>query len=132
MSTTVVTTASGAIGGVVDGDAIAFRGIPYAQPPFGERLWRLPEAPERWDGVLDCSGYGPICPQPALATAMLTAEPETQGEDCLRLNVWTPTLDPAGLPVMVWIHGGAYLFGSGSAPGTEATRSPATASSSSR
>ena len=122
MSTRVVETRRGKIAGLVEGDLTVFRGIPYAKPPFGDRLWRLPEPPESWEDVLDCTSFGPICPQPIMQTGALGGEPEPQGEDCLRLNVWTPMSDEFSrtgpkLPVMVWIHGGAYLFGSGSGPG---------------
>ena len=122
VSTPIVETRAGKIAGVVEGDITVFRGIPFAKPPFGDRLWRLPEPAEPWNGCLDCSTFGPICPQPTIQMGALGGEPETQAEDCLRLNVWVPgnAETPASgenLPVMVWIHGGAYLYGSGSAPG---------------
>jgi len=120
MRSDVAVTTSGSVRGVVEDHSVVFRGIPYASPPFGERLWRLPEPPASWDGVRDCIEFGPVCPQPSTRVGMLGMEAEPQGEDCLRLNVWTPTDDSHDrLPVMVWIHGGAYLFGSGSAPGNQ-------------
>ena len=93
MSTRVVDTRRGKIAGLVEGDLAVFRGIPYAKPPFGDRLWRFPEPPKSWDGVLDCTSFGPICPQPILQAGPLGGEPEAQGEDCLRLNVWAPESD---------------------------------------
>lgn len=118
MRSEIVETTSGAVRGVVENDSVVFRGIPYAAPPFGDRLWKLPEPPTPWEGVRDCSEFGPICPQPSMGGGVISlSDAEEQGEDCLRLNVWTPLDGGDGLPVMVWIHGGAYMFGSGSGPG---------------
>ena len=90
VSTPIVETRAGKVAGVVEGDITVFGGIPYAKPPFGDRLWRLPEPAEPWDDVLDCSAFGPICPQPTLQMGAVGGEPETQAKDCLRLNVWVP------------------------------------------
>jgi para-nitrobenzyl esterase len=120
MRATVTATTSGPVEGVLEGDSTVFRGIPYAAAPFGERLWGMPERPAPWDAVRDCSTFGPVCPQPETQMALLGMESEVQGEDCLRLNVWTPAEDTdTKLPVMFWIHGGAFMFGSGSAPGNQ-------------
>ena len=120
MRSEVVSTTSGLVQGVEEDSWVVFRGIPYAAPPFGDRLWQLPALPEPWTDVRDCSTFGPICPQPTMGGGLLGTEAEEQGEDCLRLNVWAPLAD-SGIkhPVMVWIHGGAYLYGSGSAPGNQ-------------
>ena len=118
MRSEIITTSSGPVQGVAEESSVVFRGIPYAAPPFGERLWRLPESPQPWSEVRDCSSFGPICPQPSMGGSLIGTGGEEQGEDCLRLNVWTPIADDGEkYPVMVWIHGGAYLYGSGSAPG---------------
>jgi para-nitrobenzyl esterase len=120
VSATTVRTTAGSVEGTVEHGSSVFRGIPFAEPPFGDRLWQPPVPRAAWDGVLRCDSYGPVCPQPETDMALLGMDQEVQGEDCLRLNVWTPTTQPgANLPVMVWVHGGAYLFGSGSAPGNQ-------------
>jgi carboxylesterase type B len=95
-----------------------FRNIPYAAPPFGANRFRPPQPPASWDGVRDATRPGPGAPQPKDESplAALYGVPET-GEDCLTLEVWTPDPGAAGLPVMVHIHGGGYMSGSGSVPG---------------
>lgn len=116
----VVNTSAGPVRGTVEDGIAVFRGIPYAAPPFGDRLWRLPQEPDPWTDPLDCAEYGPVCPQPVMAgAAAIMGVPEHQDEDCLRLNVWAPAGPGGGHPVMVWIHGGAYMIGSGSAPGNQ-------------
>ncbi|CAN5483071.1 carboxylesterase/lipase family protein [soil metagenome] len=115
----VTTTAGAARGAPVDpargaGDVLTFRGIPYAAPPTGARRFRPPVAPEPWDGVLDATAYGPAAPQNASGLeAMLGSEGTAYDEDCLTVNVWTPGADDAARPVLVWIHGGGFITGSG-------------------
>jgi para-nitrobenzyl esterase len=115
----VVTTRNGALRGAATPDGIlAFKGIPYAAPPFGPNRFRPPRPVEPWDGVRDAQSYGPTAPKAPYAPPFdrLIPEVDIPGEDCLNLNVWTP--DPAArLPVMVWLHGGAFSNGSGSVPG---------------
>jgi para-nitrobenzyl esterase len=94
-----------------------FRGIPYAAPPVGALRFRPPEEPEPWGGVRDATHAGATAPQPGPRTFrgplanLIGGGP--QSEDCLTLNVWTPGTDGARRPVMVWIHGGAFVIGSG-------------------
>lgn len=109
--TAVVKLHSGPIRGVVEDGVRAYLGIPYAAPPVGELRWKPPQEVASWEDVRSCAAFGPSCPQPdeKLGT--------TYSEDCLSLNVWAPAAKPGDrLPVMVWIHGGAFNFGSGSLP----------------
>jgi para-nitrobenzyl esterase len=105
-----VSTVAGRVRGRLEDGIAVFRGIPYARPPLGERRFQAPEPPERWDGVRDAARYGPPCPQPVRPGA--PPPPDTTGE-WLTVNVWTPDLQARTLPVMLWIHGGAYMFGTG-------------------
>ena len=91
----VVTTSSGAVRGLAVSGGYAFRGLPYAAPPTGNLRWRPPQPPARWLGVRDATQFAPSCPQ---GTPTFTQGPTS--EDCLYLNVSTPTLrrdaGPAG------------------------------------
>ncbi|MBW8486281.1 carboxylesterase/lipase family protein [Actinomadura parmotrematis] len=111
----VVRTAYGEVGGRVEQGVSAYLGIPYAAPPFGPRRFQRPQPPEPWDGVRDATAHGPTAPKPPYphAFAVLLPDPDIEGEDCLNLNVWTPDPGASGLPVLVWIHGGAFRNGSG-------------------
>jgi para-nitrobenzyl esterase len=94
-----------------------FKGIPYAAPPVGELRWQDPQPPEAWTGVRQATEFGTACIQPESKSLEGAGEVGPQSEDCLYLNIWTPTTDPnAKLPVMVWIHGGALVIGAGSLP----------------
>lgn len=109
----IVTTAQGRVAGhaVRAGRVRAFLGIPYAAPPVGALRWRAPQPPAPWSGVREAAGFGPDCPQ---APNPLFRAP-CQDEDCLYLNVWAPAdVGAGGLPVMVWVHGGGFVGGSGS------------------
>ena len=98
--------------GVVAADHRLFAGIPYAAPPVGPLRWqptRNRAAP--WPGVRDATGFGPRCMQDLGGDLELGRQTD---EDCLSLNVWTPRADSQQpRPVMVWIHGGAFINGSG-------------------
>ncbi|MFD3838502.1 carboxylesterase/lipase family protein [Streptomyces sp. NPDC058642] len=114
-------TAAGAVRGRREGDLTVFRGIPYAQPPVGEARFAAPRRVERWDGVREAFAFGPPPPQEPFGPAAPGALPA--GDDWLTVNVWTPDADPAaGRPVMVWIYGGAYKFGSSDDPAYDGGR----------
>jgi carboxylesterase type B len=111
----VIETAHGAVRGSVADGVNAFKGIPYAPPPFGANRLRPPQPVEAWSGVRDALTYGPMPPQLPYPPPwdVLIPERATLGEDCLNLNIWTPDRGSAGLPVMVWIPGGMFEAGSG-------------------
>lgn len=116
-----ITTASGRVTGKDLGDVQEWLGIPYAAPPVGPLRWKTAQPPESWEGVRAMDHYGNACMQPKL-TAL--AEPTSMSEDCLTLNIWAPKAAHSAA-VMVWIHGGAFLQGSGSLAvyaGTELAR----------
>ena len=94
---------------------LAFKGIPFAAPPVGDLRWREPTPATGWTGVRDASKPGAACIQPE--SALMRIPGATMSEDCLYLNIWTPTLKPTlPAPVMVFIHGGSFITGSGSQP----------------
>jgi para-nitrobenzyl esterase len=107
---------SGELEGVCENGVNVFKGIPNAEPPVGELRWREPQPAASWDDVRQADTFGSVCIQPEAKIEGAGAE-GPQSEDCIYLNVWTPNTDPgAKLPVMVWIHGGALVIGSGSLP----------------
>lgn len=115
----IAATTSGKVRGKEGLGCLQFRGIPFAAPPVGERRWRPPVRPEQWDGVRDCFEFGPICPQNLGTLERLGGARRPQhpmDEDCLSLNIFTPALDDARRPTMLWIHGGAFATGSGRIP----------------
>jgi para-nitrobenzyl esterase len=114
----IVDTSCGKVEGAAMADGVLrFAGIPFAEPPVGPRRF-LPARPHPgWGGVRPAQAFGPIARQvPSPIDALLGAGPEPQDEDCLYLNVWTPACDDAKRPVLLWVHGGAFISGSGSLP----------------
>jgi len=120
----VVRTNAGPVEGRVTDGIAAFKGIPFAAPPFGANRFRPPQPPEPWTEVRTAHEYGAVPPQPPYLEPFrhLVGNPGISGKDCLNLNVWTPDAGARDLPVMVWIPGGAFLRGSGAAPVYDGSR----------
>ena len=118
---TTVTTADGAVQGYRGRGGrkgtIAWKGIPFAAPPVGQRRWRAPEPVVPWPGILDCEDYGNAPVQDKLFTARGAGRFQPRHEDCLTVNVFTPdSVSSTPRPVMVFNYGGAYILGSTSTP----------------
>ena len=108
------TVSDGALRGYVENGVRIFKGVPYALAPVGDLRWRPPQPARPWAGVREAQAFGPDCMQNRVGwDDTQTRLPVS--EDCLTLNVWTPE-GAAKAPVMVWIHGGGYVMGSGSQP----------------
>ena len=117
MSTAIsvtVTTTSGAVQGLRTGDVVAFLGIPYAAAPVGDRRFRAPEPAPGWTGVREAVEHGPTAPMTGYPRPFdaLLPNPAIPGDEYLNLSVWTPDPGARDLPVLVWIHGGAFVNGS--------------------
>ena len=113
-----VATKYGTLRGQLHDGVASFLGIPYAASPTGSRRFKAPMPPESWTGVRDALAYGPTPPKPDYPSPFdtLFAEPNIAGDDWLNLNVWTPDPEATDLPVMVWIHGGAFANGNSAIP----------------
>lgn len=116
----VVATRAGRVRGFKRGEVYTFKGIPYGADTSGANRFQPPRPPVAWSHERPSLAYGPVCPQPPenygfeTLAFLLDWNHGYQGEDCLRVNVWSPTLDRAArLPVMVWLHGGGFWIGSG-------------------
>lgn len=116
--TPTVETASGRLTGSSEGPLFVFRGVPYARPPVGSARFAAPGPPESWTGVREAVAFGPAAVQSAFDINYVPGFSLWEGigatsEDCLTLNVWTPG-QSGRRPVLVWLHGGAFLKGAGS------------------
>ncbi|MEU7217003.1 carboxylesterase/lipase family protein [Nocardia iowensis] len=113
-STVEVALPEGTVAGRIDDGYLTFNGIPYAAAPFGANRFRLPQPPERWDGVRAAFDFGPAAPQPdtfPFLGSSLSAALYPWGENCLTVNISTPDVGANRLPVMVWLHPGSYARG---------------------
>lgn len=124
MSDPIVVTTHGQVRGTTLEGTHSFRGIPFAAPPVGSLRSRPPVPAEPWSDVRDATKAGPVAPQPESPLEKLLGAPAPHWDEasCLTLNVWTPGLGDKKRPVMVWIHGGAFVNGSGSSPIYDGTR----------
>src|SRR6266550_681825 len=118
LAAVVVPTHAGAVQGQISNGVTSFKGIPYSATPFGANRFRPPQPPKRWSGVRAAHEYGAVPPQSPYPEPFrhMLGDAGTSGEDYLNLNVWTPEAGARGLPVMVWLRGGAFLRGSGAIP----------------
>ncbi len=120
--TSPVETAAGQVRGLDLGGVLAFRGMHYGADTSGRNRFRAPQPVAPWTGVRDAFEFGPTAPHLAPSEvrsgfSRFLGRPDLpQNEDCLVLNVWTPACDGARRPVMVWLHGGAFIAGTASAP----------------
>jgi para-nitrobenzyl esterase len=124
MKDPLVKTSNGAVRGRYEQGVATFKGIPFAAPPVGQRRFAAPVPPQSWDGVREASTFSPTPPQvdfssqrmPGLDLRPIAGEGWRKGEDYLTLNVWTPEPGKQGLPVMVFIYGGAFVSGGSATP----------------
>ncbi|MFX1324678.1 MAG: carboxylesterase family protein, partial [Promethearchaeota archaeon] len=109
----IVNTSLGKIKGIQASNHQSFLGIRYAKPPVNELRFSAPLPIEAWDGIYNASSFGQSAPQYDGGLGIV----KDTSEDCLYLNVYTPKADDAKRPVMVWIHGGGFVFGTGASRG---------------
>ena len=115
MTEIVARTRHGRVRGTQAPDGLRFLGIPYAAPPAVAGRFAPPAPHEPWDGIRDATRYGATALQPDRGVTIIP-EPLVAGDNCLNLNVFTPALGAAGLPVLVWIHGGGFFGGGNASP----------------
>jgi para-nitrobenzyl esterase len=127
-SSPVVETASGRVSGLTADGVHVFKGIPYGASTAGANRFLPPSPPAPWAGVRNATAYAGRSPQaaanpqrPELATVWGPVDTLSEGEDCLTVHVWTPGLDNGKRPVMVWLHGGAFSWGSANSPRYDGT-----------
>lgn len=117
----LVTTTYGAVQGAfsnLESGVTVYKGIPFATPPVGELRWTAPTPPANWSGVLNATSFGADCAQTYSALGLFSSGSYDISEDCLYLNVWTPSnaTSTSKLPVFLWIYGGRFEGGAGSVP----------------
>ena len=124
MTGAIVDTRSGKVEGLERNGIHVFRGLPYAAPPIGKRRWKAPEREPAWDSVRGATEFSAMSAQGEFMLEQLLGgdNPRTKSEDSLYLNVFTPGLDDKRRPVMVWIHGGAFMMGEGATPWYDGTK----------
>ena len=111
----IARTALGDLSGTEEDGVAVFRGVPYAAAPVGELRFAPPQAVPAWSGQRDASQHGPIAPQmPSRLRAAMGDFDRPQNEDCLTLTIWSPGTEHGSRPVLVWLHGGAWISGAGS------------------
>jgi para-nitrobenzyl esterase len=115
MDDVIAQTAEGRLRGTQDGHALRFLGVPYAQSPATAGRFAAPVRHGHWDGIRDALAYGATSPQPDRGITLIP-EPVIAGDNELNLNVFTPDLGAARLPVLVWIHGGGFFGGGNASP----------------
>ncbi|TDQ34587.1 carboxylesterase/lipase family protein [Aureibacillus halotolerans] len=118
MRESIVHTSLGALEGTHEHGAFVWKGIPYAEPPTENLRFKSPVPVKAWEGVRKEQSFGPVCPQ-YVNDSMVAQDPKVldQSEDCLYLTIWTPEApSEKPLPVVVWIHGGAFVGGHSSNP----------------
>ena len=129
MEAPIVEIAAGKLRGAFSAGIYSFKGVPYGASTVARNRFKPPEPPLPWAGVRDALAYAgrawqlPNRPKrrPVLETVLGPADTTPEGEDCLTLNVWTPALGDGKRPVMVWLHGGAFAYGSGNRAVTDGT-----------
>lgn len=127
----IVETSAGKVRGTVEEGVLSFKTIPYAASTAGANRFLPPQPPPAWPGTRDCSAFSGHAPQAGMAPVPRSElanfsgapDPSPETEDCLTVNVWTPSSDTASnRPVMVWFHGGAFAYGNANAPRLRGTR----------
>ncbi|WP_258341067.1 carboxylesterase/lipase family protein [Saccharopolyspora gregorii] len=122
MAEPIATTTSGRVRGIRGGGVVRFRAVPYAAAPTGDLRFAAPRPAPRWDGVRAADRVGPVAPQqaagelPGLDVSVLRGPEWSGGDDYLTAEITRPDQDGAGLPVLVFVHGGAFVSGGGAAP----------------
>ena len=115
---TLVSIENGNLQGLEEDSILIWKGVPFAQPPIGNLRWKSPQQLQPWQGIKSVQKYGNICPSTGYGEqSIYEIPPEEMSEDCLYLNVWSPTISPKKkMPVFVWIHGGSLTREGGTHP----------------